>query len=66
MKDFEGNDEEHENAINRITKENHDLKRELEEMRVSNCLLISKLHVITFKTIEKHGCTVLLFLSIFI
>lgn len=38
LKDFEGNDDEHENTINRITKENHDLKRELDEIRVSTVL----------------------------
>lgn len=38
VKDFEGNDDEHENTINRITKENHELKRELEEMRVSTSI----------------------------
>lgn len=35
IKEFEGNDDEHENSINRLTKENHDLKRDLEEMKVS-------------------------------
>lgn len=34
LKDFEGNDDEHENTVNRITKENHELRRELEEMKV--------------------------------
>lgn len=38
IKGFEGNDDEYENNINRLTKENHDLKRELQEMKVSKFL----------------------------
>lgn len=41
IKDFEGNDEKYENTINRITKENHDLKREIEELKVSNSSVIN-------------------------
>lgn len=46
VKDFEGNDDEHENAINRITKENHDLKRELAQMKVSKTSVRNEMHVI--------------------
>lgn len=36
VKDVKSNDGENENSINRLTKENNDLKREIEEMKVSN------------------------------
>lgn len=35
VKGYEGNDDERENSINILTKENHDLKREVEELKVS-------------------------------
>lgn len=35
VKDFEGNDDDHQNTINKLTKENNELKRQVEEMKVS-------------------------------
>lgn len=46
IKEFEGNDDEHENSINRLTKENHDLKRDLEEMKVSYFLTLCEMNMI--------------------